>query len=351
MTAFHLKYRPQTLDRVIGHTDAVEKLKNLIESNKLPSAFLFLGPSSAGKTTLARCLATEINGSRTTDNYTEINAADQRTIDDVRDLVRVSKLRPLSGKKRIIVVDEVQQILSNNPAAQTLLKPLEEPPKDTIWVLCSMEPFRFSSGVGKAIANRCLQIQLEEHTVKDRYLQAKRIARKETIDISEDLLKSLAKAAPEMRSLANMMQALPTNRKVKESDLAEVIEGASSVNDDSKVAVVLVNVLNGQYGKVQRALLDVADPFGFINKLLWASTWLLNSLVLNGERHSKVWPNKAGIEVTKQIKDLTLKQVALLNAEIIEMKAASMTFQIEPQLLLTERLYRIVCQMIQITKK
>ncbi len=351
MTAFHLKYRPQTLDRVIGHTDAVEKLKNLIESNKLPSAFLFLGPSSAGKTTLARCLATEINGSRTTDNYTEINAADQRTIDDVRDLVRVSKLRPLSGKKRIIVVDEVQQILSNNPAAQTLLKPLEEPPKDTIWVLCSMEPFRFSSGVGKAIANRCLQIQLEEHTAKDRYLQAKRIARKETIDISEDLLKSLAKAAPEMRSLANMMQALPTNRKVKESDLAEVIEGASSVNDDSKVAVVLVNVLNGQYGKVQRALLDVADPFGFINKLLWASTWLLNSLVLNGERHSKVWPNKAGIEVTKQIKDLTLKQVALLNAEIIEMKAASMTFQIEPQLLLTERLYRIVCQMIQITKK
>ncbi len=350
MTAFHTKYRPKTLDRIIGHASAVAKLKSILSSGKLPSAFLFLGPSSAGKTTLARCLANELNGGTSTDNYTEINAADQRTIEDVRDLVRISKMRPLSGKKRVIVVDEVHQLLTNNPAAQTLLKPLEEPPKDTVWILCSMEPHRFSTGVGKAIANRCLQISLDEHTVKDRYLQAKRIVKKEALDIDDELLKALAKAAPEMRSLANMMQALPSDRKIKKEDLTEVIESATAASDDSKVASVLINVINGQYGKVQRALLDVTDHFGFINKLLWCSNWLLNSAVLNGERHSKVWPNKAGMEVKKQIPDLSLKQSALLNAEIIEMKAAAMAFQVEPNQLLTAKLYRITCEMIQISK-
>lgn len=350
MTAFHLKYRPKSLDRVIGHEKAVAKLKELVSSDKLPSAFLFIGPSSAGKTTLARCLAAEINGTLSSDNYTEINAADQRTIDDVRDLVRVSKMRPLSGNKRVIVVDEVQQILSNNPAAQTLLKPLEEPPKGTVWILCSMEPHRFSTGVGRAIANRCLQISLEEHTAKDRYTQAKRIARKENILANDEILKQIAKSAPEMRSLANMMQALPSGKKITSDDLTEVLESEAAANDDAKVATVLIGVIQGQYKIVQRTLLDVADPFGFINKLLWASGWLLNSIVLNGAHHSKVWPNKAGIEVKKQIPDLSLKQAALLNTELIELKAASMTFQVDPPLLLSAKLYRILCEMIQISK-
>ena len=58
----HSKYRPRTLDEVIGHEAAVTRLRGQIKSGKLRSAYLFTGPSSVGKTTLARCLAAEING-------------------------------------------------------------------------------------------------------------------------------------------------------------------------------------------------------------------------------------------------------------------------------------------------
>ena len=116
---FHSKYRPRTLSEVIGHEEAVARLQGQLLNNKLRSAYLFVGPSSVGKTTLARCLAAEINGKpiehQTTD-YRELNAGDQKSIDDMRELIRLSKFKP-SNKKRIFMIDEAQALLSNAAAA------------------------------------------------------------------------------------------------------------------------------------------------------------------------------------------------------------------------------------------
>ena len=133
-----------------------------------------------GKTTLARALATELNSkpAEKQQDYQEINGTDQRSIEDMRNLIQVSKFKP-SGKKRIIVIDEAQGVLTNAPAAAALLKPLEEPSPDTLWILCSMDPTKFGSGNGKAIANRCTQFVLEPHSNGELLKQALRIAKGE----------------------------------------------------------------------------------------------------------------------------------------------------------------------------
>ena len=116
---FHTKYRPQTLDEVIGHEAAVARLKGQVKTGKLRSAYLFTGPSSVGKTTLARCLAAEINGkpvSQQVGDYRELNAGDQKSIEDMRELIRMSKFKP-TGKKRVFMIDEAQALLTNAAAA------------------------------------------------------------------------------------------------------------------------------------------------------------------------------------------------------------------------------------------
>ncbi len=213
-----LKYRPQSFTDLIGHEQQVARLKGIIKSGKIPAAFLFTGPSSAGKTTLARAFAREMNGGKLGTDYVELNAADQRGIDDMRELIKLSRLRPMNAKKRIFVIDEAQQILTNQASAQVLLKPVEEPSPHTVWIFCSMDPAKFQSGTGRALANRCVQFSLEPHSEADLMKQAQRIVKGEEMKYmlakSEDkkekyaLLQTVVENCNgEMRTLANIMQA------------------------------------------------------------------------------------------------------------------------------------------------
>jgi DNA polymerase III gamma/tau subunit len=160
------KYRPKTLDKIIGHEQPVTRLKGIIKSKKYPPAILFAGPSSAGKTTLARAFASDLFGVPITghSDYHESNASEARGIDDVRQMINVSRLKPRTAPRRVFMVDEAQGF--TGPAAGSLLKPLENPPPFTMWILGSMEPEKLS----QAMKNRCSQFVLrapeKEHLVK-----------------------------------------------------------------------------------------------------------------------------------------------------------------------------------------
>ena len=99
--ALHTKYRPKTLDKLIGQTTAVTRLKGIINSGKVPSAMLFTGPTSVGKTTLARAFACDLSGKGevflNSPDYKEINFSDTRGIDDIRELIRITRFKPQMG--------------------------------------------------------------------------------------------------------------------------------------------------------------------------------------------------------------------------------------------------------------
>jgi DNA polymerase III gamma/tau subunit len=353
----HRKYRPKSLDRMIGQEGVVTRVRGMLKTGKIPSAIIFFGPPSAGKTTLARIIASETNGKPVEhqQDYRELNAATQKGIDDVRELDKLSRFRA-QGKRRFIVIDEAQQILTNAQAAQALLKPLEEPKADTTWIICSMEPEKFSSTVGRAIVKRCTQFHLDPPTPADLLKQAIRIAKGEGMDYLLDekraLLKRVVRASnQDMRELAGLMQGVGQyydglDEKpdlLDASVIAEALASTESSDDETAVAYLLA-VYSLKFGDAQRALLDVKDAFGFIKKLGWMSQFVLYAKVLNGEKHPALkWWGK-GPELLKKTKplDLSLGTLAAVNSKLVKIQTQALSFQVPAQDLLSAETYYLI---------
>lgn len=223
---FDEKYRPKNLDKVIGHDKIVTRLKGIITSKAYPGALLFVGPSSAGKTTLARAFVASMFGvdsleGNAVHDFHELNAADARGIDDVRELLKVASLKPRVAPKRVFLIDEAQQL--TGPSAQLLLKPLENPPPNTMFIIGSMEPEKLP----QAMKNRCSQFVLEAPDKESISKYVKRIAKGEGMDyMSSDLLSLVAENSNrEMRSAAHIMEAVSQyvaglgTKKVKPEDV------------------------------------------------------------------------------------------------------------------------------------
>ena len=139
-----LKYRPSEFGKVIGQNHVTDTLKNSVKENKIPSAILFCGPKGVGKTTCARIYAREINKEFIQlENYDyafnifELDAASNRKIDDIRDLLEKVKIPPQLGKYKVYIIDEVHMLTKE--AENAFLKTLEEPPPHIVFILATTE--------------------------------------------------------------------------------------------------------------------------------------------------------------------------------------------------------------------
>lgn len=363
----HNRYRPQNFEEIIGNEAAVTMLRGIIKRKEFPSGLLFTGGSGVGKTTMARAFVNEVNGP---DNYKtnceEINFGSDRSIEDIRNLIQVSKLRPANGAvRRFILGDEAQQLLSNAPAANAFLKPLEEPVSTTTFLLCSMEPDKFGSNqTGRAFLRRCVNIQLKPPTDADLRKQALRIIKGEGMReyIGKETLTTIVAASNNSMSnlsnnlemLLNFHSGLDKKRELTSEDVGDALTLGSG-NDDVLAVRMLTAVYDRKYIAAHRQVLDITDSFSFMNKCLWLNWFMLNQLVLKGERHPKVWGNAHSFELLKQAKavfeagNVTREQQVTIVSDVMNtlttLKTSTGAFAVDEKMALSTALWGLISEL------
>ena len=172
------KYRPRSFDQMVGQEHVVRALTNALDTQRLHHAYLFTGTRGIGKTTVSRILAkslnctgpdgtggvtshpcgvcgacTEIDADRYID-YIELDAASNRSIDEIRDLIERAAYKPSVGRFKVFMIDEAHQLTKD--AFNALLKTLEEPPDYLKFVLATTDPEKMLP----TVLSRCLQFNL-----------------------------------------------------------------------------------------------------------------------------------------------------------------------------------------------
>ena len=168
--AFYRMFRPDTLDKVVRQEHIVKILKNQIESGKIGHAYLFCGPRGTGKTSVAKIFARAINCEHPVNgspcgkcatcralsegsnlDISEIDAASNNGVDEMRDLREKVQYPPVAGKYKVYIIDEVHMLTAS--AFNAVLKTLEEPPAHAVFILATTEPQKIPA----TILSRCMR--------------------------------------------------------------------------------------------------------------------------------------------------------------------------------------------------
>ena len=128
-----VKYRPKCWEDVTEQTVVKDILENQVKTKTVQSAYLFTGPSGTGKTTSARIFASMINDGK--GNPIEVDAASNSGVENIRQIIEDAKRKPLDAEYKIFIVDECHSL--SNTAWQAMLKLIEEPPAQSIFIFSS----------------------------------------------------------------------------------------------------------------------------------------------------------------------------------------------------------------------
>ncbi|MEM9980356.1 MAG: DNA polymerase III subunit gamma/tau, partial [Cyanobacteria bacterium P01_D01_bin.2] len=199
----HHKYRPQTFAQLVGQGAIATTLSNALQQNRIAPAYLFCGPRGTGKTSSARILAKSLNCLNsevpTPDpcgecqvcreitvgaslDVVEIDAASNTGVDNIRELIERAQFAPVQCRHKLYVLDEVHML--STAAFNALLKTLEEPPPQVVFVLATTDPQR----VLPTISSRCQRFDFRRIPLDAMVQHLDYIARQETIAIAPDAL-------------------------------------------------------------------------------------------------------------------------------------------------------------------
>ena len=203
--ALYRKYRPQSFDEVVGQKVIVKTLLNAIKNNKITHAYLFTGPRGTGKTSIAKIFAKTINcenldnlkpcnkctscmqiNNKQTVDIIEIDAASNNGVDEIREIKNKVNLVPTNGKYKVYIIDEVHML--TQAAFNAMLKTLEEPPKNVIFILATTEPHK----IPLTILSRCQRFDFKRITNQELVDRLNFIIRNENIEVEDGVLELIA---------------------------------------------------------------------------------------------------------------------------------------------------------------
>ncbi|HUP83672.1 MAG TPA: DNA polymerase III subunit gamma/tau [Candidatus Limnocylindria bacterium] len=216
--ALYRRWRSQTFKDVVAQDAIVETLRNAVRLNRLAHGLLFVGPRGTGKTSTARIVAKAVNCLNVADgepddtcescvairegralDVVELDAASNNRVDDMRELVPRVYTAPADLRRKVFIIDEVQRI---KEGWDVLLKTLEEPPPDVLFIFCTTDP----SGIRPAVVSRLQRYTFRPLPEKQISGKLRRIAQAEGRTITDDAMELIAqRAAGGMRDAESML--------------------------------------------------------------------------------------------------------------------------------------------------
>jgi DNA polymerase-3 subunit gamma/tau len=266
------KYRPNTFKQVVGQKDAVKTLKGSLKNGRILRAILIEGPYGVGKTTIGRlyikhvcclnydsekqrpcgkcesCLSFEKTG--TNISVTESNIGTDTGVDNIRSLISNAYQSPIGSRYRAFLLDEVQML--SKAAQNALLKTLEEPPKRTIFLLCTTD----KQSLLNTLLSRLTKISLTELSEDDIAEHLSYICEKEKVDISEKIIHKISKsvdghARDAVQILESVLSAKENGEEIDIKSINNIIEKSGIDNPFKVSSYFLKSLFSGKFSSIQ----------------------------------------------------------------------------------------------------
>lgn len=216
---YHLNYRPKRFKEVIGNSQLVKSLKDMINKKECPHALLFSGNSGTGKTTLARIVATKVGA--ISECIYEINASNTRGIDTIREIIDNTQSKHILGLPKVFIFDESHALTSD--AQNALLKVVEDCPEYVYFIFCTTRPEKLLT----TLKNRCVQFETKPLSVIEARELFNLINKKEKLGLSDsfrDLILKYSEGCPR-KILVNIFRTQTLSEKEAEILLENSVEG------------------------------------------------------------------------------------------------------------------------------
>lgn len=230
MHEYQRKYRPDDFSQVQGQEATIAYLEGKLKKKQLPHCLLFTGPSGVGKTTIARITACKLDCS--IHDLTELNMADFRGIDTVREIRKRMGLSPINGKCRVWILDEIHRLTTDSQ--NSLLKLLEEPPKHVYFMLATTDPQKLL----KTILTRCTEVKLEALSSEAMQALIASVLEQEKQELSEEVIDRIVEVAD-----GSARKALVILEQIADLDSEEEQLAAVQNADCRRQAIELARVL------------------------------------------------------------------------------------------------------------
>lgn len=350
------KWRPRALDQVVGQDTVTNTLRNAVSSGRLTHAYLFCGPRGTGKTSTARILAKAVNCLDPTggepDNtcdrcvavnegraldLIEIDAASNRSIDDIRDLSDKINFAPTEFTYKVYIVDEVHML--TDQAFNALLKTLEEPPGHAMFILATTEVHR----VPLTIVSRCQRYDFRRISLDDIGDKLAELCEAEGVEAEGEALELIARhSTGSLRDAENLLEqaVVSYDSPLRADQVRDMLELSgdedaldlcqSIVEKNISQSLNIVNKVSGQGSDLRQLQRAVTD---FLRSVMLIAVGAQGSVGFSDDTAERLKSMSQGVDsryILRALKAISEADLRLDTASPLPLELALVESSIEP---------------------